>query len=122
MPDRPIAFKGSTVFFFDCIEEKRDDGAFCNLLANVSLCIKGSHLFLIDMLFEDVDKYIRSDNVLAGLCLIIQLPVVSIEEGEYALKCFVSYLDGSVVALNPVLIEKIDVEERYITCESTEIR
>ena len=74
------------------------------------------------MLFEDVDKYIRSDYVVAGWRLIIQLPVVSIEEGEYALKCFVSYLDGSVVALNQVLIEKIDVEERYITCDSREIR
>ena len=116
LPDSPIALKGSRAFFFDCIEEKRDDGVFCNVGSNISLCIKGSHFFLIDTPFKNVDKYVRRDYVFARRSLAIQLPEVHIEEGEYVLECFVRNLDGIGDALNLMLIEKINVKERYITC------
>src|SRR5579864_5143761 len=103
-------------FLFDYINEERDDGGRYDILGDVPLCVISSHLFLVDVLFEDVAQDIRIDLVVVARWMIIQFPTVGIEEGENALKSLVGYFDcgGEVVALYFVFLEKVDVEERYV--------
>jgi hypothetical protein len=101
---------------FGYIKENRDNGGFSDILGDIPLRIISSHLFLVDVLFEDIAKNIGIDDVVVARWMIIQFPTVGIEEGENALKSLIGYFDsgGGIVALYFVFLEKVDVEERYV--------
>ena len=100
---------------FGCVEDKRNDSRFCDVLCYIYLRVVSTHLFLVDVLLEDVTKYARSKLIVLTWKAIIQLPGAGVEECEDALKSLVGYADGGeVVALYLMFLEEINIEERYV--------
>lgn len=51
-----FAFKGDAALFARGVEKKRQNGVLANVIGDVLFGIVRAHLFLVDVLFENVPK------------------------------------------------------------------
>src|SRR4051812_38112026 len=72
--------------FLRAVEEERDNCVLGNVLCYVLFGIVRPQLFLVDVLFKNISKYIRVNLALITQRTIIQPPIPRIEEGKHALK------------------------------------
>src|SRR5437660_3328689 len=71
--------------FLRAVKEKRDDCVLGNVIRYVLFGIVRTHLFLVDVLFKNISKYIRVNLAFIAQRTIIQPPIPRIEEGKHTL-------------------------------------
>ena len=99
LPDGPLPLESDLAPFPRCIKEERDDGVLADVLGDILLRIIRPHLFLIDVLFENVTEDVRDDFVVPLKGAFVEMPTVGIEEREESLECPVGDGDRRAVKL-----------------------
>ncbi len=81
-PHGTLGRKGNRASLPCLIEKKRNDGVLGNVLGDVFLGVVRTHLFLIDVLLEDVAEDVRVDLTVVAIFALVQVPVVLLKEVE----------------------------------------
>ena len=76
-----------------------------DIAGDVLFCVVGAHLFLVDVLLEDVPQDVWVDFVVLHVGSFVEMPLVVGEEIEYLLERLVRNLNIRVVTLNAVDVE-----------------
>ena len=97
---------------FRSVEQKWDDGVAADVAGDVFLRIVRPHLFLVDVLLENVAEHVRVDLVVVAERAVVEMPVVRVEKRENLFKRLVGNVNLRVVLLQIMHLEQTAVEIR----------
>jgi hypothetical protein len=81
------------------VEEERDNRILADVLGDIVLRVLRPHLFLVNVLFEDVTEDVGVDLVVPLEGALVEAPVVGVEEREELLERLMGNLDRCAVKL-----------------------
>src|SRR5947209_7994609 len=84
---------------FNRIKEVRDNGIAGNIQSHIVARVVSSQVLLIDILLKDITEHTRIHLVLASGLVIIEVPLIRVEECEKLFKGSIGYLDGRIALL-----------------------
>src|SRR5690242_1554796 len=79
LPDRVLALKRDAARLSCHIEKRRNDGALADVTGDVLFGVVRTHLFLVDVLLEDVAEDVRVNFIPFPRGPVVKGPVVSVE-------------------------------------------
>ena len=104
-PDTAVRPEGNRALLPGGVEQKGDDGVAGDVAGDVLLGVVGPHLFLVDVLLEDVAEHVRVDLVVLPVGSLVQMPAVAVKELKDSLEGLVGDADVRVATLQFVLVE-----------------
>jgi hypothetical protein len=114
-PHGAIGLEGYGALLPGGVEQIWQDCILGNVLGDVFLGVVRTHLFLVDVLLEDVADHIGVDLVVGAEGPLIKMPAIVIKEVEELFECLVRNVDVGILFLKLVNLEEAAIQIRHLT-------
>ncbi len=101
-----FALEGNPARLLRHIEQRRNNSALTDVFRDVFFRVIRPHLFLIDVLFEDIPKDIGIDLASGARRAVIKVPIILFKETKDALESFVWNFDVLAVEILNLVLQK----------------